>query len=119
MSKFITIILLLLIPMCSYAKKNERYYQTIHCDELKGQKEYRLSDNTRVDCLTDYEAIEHDWAEKWAECVGQSLYYSIKTKKQPVCVLIGSKENLIKHSKKIEEIKKEYNLPLKVILIEK
>ena len=50
--------------------------------------EYRLSDNTRVDCMTDILAVEFDFANKWAECIGQALYYGRQTKKQPACVLI-------------------------------
>lgn len=50
--------------------------------------EYKLSDNTRVDCLTDTLAVEFDFANKWAECIGQSQYYSLKTNKQAACVLI-------------------------------
>ena len=50
--------------------------------------EYRLSDNTRVDCMTDTLAVEFDFANKWAECIGQALYYGRQTKKQPACVLI-------------------------------
>lgn len=43
--------------------------------------EYRLSDNTRVDCMTDTLAVEFDLANKWAECIGQALYYGKQTKK--------------------------------------
>lgn len=43
--------------------------------------EYRLSDNTRVDCMTDTLAVEFDFANKWAECIGQALYYGKQTKK--------------------------------------
>ena len=47
-----------------------------------------MDDKTRVDCLTKKLAVEVDFANKWAECVGQSLYYGIKTNKQPACLLI-------------------------------
>jgi hypothetical protein len=49
----------------------EAYYQDKWCSVNKGQTEYRLEDNTRVDCLTDTHAIEFDFAEKWAESIGQ------------------------------------------------
>ena len=33
-------------------------------------------------------AVEFDFAEKWAEAVGQALYYALKTGKKPAVVLI-------------------------------
>lgn len=50
--------------------------------------EYKLKDRTRVDCLTEQYAVEVDFAKKWAECIGQALYYGERTKKYPACVLI-------------------------------
>ena len=43
---------------------------------------------TRVDCLTDYYAIEFDWAKKWAESIGQSMYYAKMTEKLPAVAII-------------------------------
>jgi len=48
-----------------------------------GAVEHRLHDGTRVDILTATHAIEADWSHKWAEAVGQSLYYSLITGKKP------------------------------------
>ncbi len=53
-----------------------------------GQIEYRLSDKTRVDCLTDTHAIEYDFQHKWAEAIGQSLHYSLMTGKKAGITLI-------------------------------
>lgn len=50
--------------------------------------EYKLADKARVDCLTDTMAVEFDFANKWAECIGQAIYYGRQTRKQPACVLI-------------------------------
>jgi len=72
----------------SVAKKNEKYYQTKMCDRLKGEMEVVLHDRTRVDCLTAIYAIEVDWAKKWAEGVGQSIYYAEMTNKRPAIGLI-------------------------------
>ena len=49
--------------------------------------EERLRDGTRVDIMTDKYAIEVDWAPKWAEGIGQALYYAACTDRQP-CVLL-------------------------------
>lgn len=67
---------------------HEKYYQQIWCDQRGGITEYRLEDGTRVDCLLPDYAIEFDFANKWAESVGQSLYYGYMTDRQPGVVLI-------------------------------
>lgn len=36
-----------------------------------------------VDCLTDEYAIEFDFSKKWAEAIGQSLYYASQTYRKP------------------------------------
>lgn len=50
--------------------------------------EVRQWDGTRVDLLTDEYAIEVDWAAKWAEGIGQALYYAEITQKKPAVMLL-------------------------------
>lgn len=50
--------------------------------------EVRLWDETRVDLLNDQFAIEVDWAHKWAEAIGQSVYYAQLTDRQPAIILL-------------------------------
>lgn len=90
----------------------ERYYQEKTCN---GIKEYRLDDGCRVDCLTDEYAIEYDFANKWAEAVGQALYYAEKTGKKPAIVLILKNEKQKKHLPKVEMLCKKYGIALGVI----
>lgn len=66
----------------------EKVYQTQWCNARNGIMEYKLDDKTRVDCLLPTMAVEFDFANKWAECIGQALYYGQKTKRTPACVLI-------------------------------
>ena len=40
------------------------------------QLEAHLPTGGYVDCLNREHAIEVEWAENWAEAVGQSLYYA-------------------------------------------
>ena len=47
-----------------------------------------LSDGSRVDLLSEHFAIEVDWSEKWAEGIGQALFYGIETKKKPGVLLL-------------------------------
>jgi hypothetical protein len=63
-----------------------------------------LSDGTRVDCLTEEYAIEFDFADKWAEAIGQSLHYALMTGKKPGIVIIIEKESDKKHLKKVKGI---------------
>lgn len=95
LNKFVFIFIFLFIfslPVFSARLHPEAYYQTKWCNENKGQTEYELKDLTRVDCFTDTEAVEFDFANKWAECIGQSLYYGISTNKTPACALIIEQE---------------------------
>lgn len=66
----------------------EKVYQKAWCDSVGGATEVALPDRTRVDCVTEEYAVEADFASKWAEAVGQSLYYSIVTGKKPGILLI-------------------------------
>ena len=66
----------------------EAYYQHLWCNKHAGIMEYKNSDKTRVDCLTKDYAVEFDFAEKWAESIGQSLHYELMTGKKAMIVLI-------------------------------
>ncbi len=90
MKTFITIVSLILITLPAHAKHlhTEREYQVKWCNARGGIMEYKLKDGTKVDCLTDTLAVEFDFANKWAECIGQALNYGKRTGKTPACVLI-------------------------------
>ena len=89
MKNFIILMLLLISILPVEAKRiySEKVYQTQWCNQHNGKMEYRLNDKARVDCVTDTLAVEFDFANKWAECVGQALYYWRQTNKQPAGVL--------------------------------
>jgi len=55
---------------------------------LATRDEVRIFDGTRIDLLTPHHAVEIDWAPKWAEAIGQSLYYGVRSKKQAVVLLL-------------------------------
>lgn len=97
-------------------KKDEKYYQTKICTEFGGEMEHVLFDRTRVDCLTDKYAIEVDFAKKWAEGIGQSLYYADVTGKKPAIVLIvGAGDE--KYLKRVQRVADKFDI--KIIVIEK
>ncbi len=66
----------------------EKEYQELWCLKAGGTLEEVLPDKTRVDCITEKYAVEIDFAEKWAEAVGQALYYGLITEKLPAVLLI-------------------------------
>mgnify|MGYP000737041346 FL=1 len=100
------------------ALENEDYYNRQFCTEESGQAEYRLSDLSRVDCLTDTHAFEADWADglKVYESIGQSLYYSAETGKQPGILLLIRKNSFEKHVRKVKRVIERWNLPIKLVI---
>ena len=101
-----------------HALENEDYYNRQFCKEESGQAEYRLPDLSRIDCLTDTHAFEADWADglKVYESIGQSLYYSAETGKQPGILLLIRKNSFEKHIRKVKRVIERWNLPIKLII---
>lgn len=66
----------------------EKDYQTFWCSANNGITEVVLPDKARVDCVLEDYAVEADWAKKWAEAVGQSLYYAKVLNKKPGILLL-------------------------------
>lgn len=99
---------------CSQSTKNrEKYYQIQLCNELEGVMEQSLLDRTRIDCLTDEYAIEVDFSKKWAESVGQSLYYAEMTGKKPAVGLIMRNTKRDKrHMKRLEVLAEKYAIKI-------
>ena len=85
-------------------KMKEAYYANLWCRNEFGKQEVLLWDNTRVDCLTKDYAIEFDFAHKWAESIGQSLYYAKMTGKKPAVVLILTDLKDYRYVKRVERL---------------
>jgi hypothetical protein len=73
---------------------------------------FDLPDKTRCDCLTSTHAIEFDLGNKWAESIGQALYYSIQTGKRAGVVLILEKQKDYKYWIRLNTIIDHYGLPI-------
>ena len=84
------IVFILLLCSISSAKHlhKEKWYQEIFCSKMNSAIEYQLKDKTRVDCLMENYAVEVDFANKWAESIGQSLFYGYMTGRAPAILLI-------------------------------
>ena len=117
MKKHIVLVVMitgLLFLGCAEKKKyNEKYYQAQLCNELGGVMEQSLLDRTRIDCLTDEFAIEVDFSKKWAESVGQSLYYAEMTGKKPAVGLIVRETKKDKrHLKRLRILADKYDIKI-------
>ncbi len=84
------LVLLLSVPTMASIRWLERDYQDEWCSAQPDliAIEYQLPDKTRVDCLFKDYALEVDWDYKWAESIGQSLYYARMTGRKPAILLI-------------------------------
>ena len=101
-----------------YHPHNELSYQHAYCSAHNGIEEYELSDKTRVDCLTDTHAIEFDFANKWAESIGQALHYGSMTSKKPkVVIILDSKYKYqqMVYFERVKKIGKIYNIDVEYI----
>ena len=73
--------------------------------------EVLLWDRTRVDLLNDEYAIEVDWAPKWAEGIGQALYYAEVTDKKPgVILLIKDMQKEMKYVYRLQTVAAKYGI---------
>ena len=106
--------LLLLLPLNASAKTlyKERHYQDIWCGEQRGVCEVVLPDRTRCDCVTDNYAVEFDFGKKWAEAIGQSLYYALQTGKKAGIVLILEKPSDYKYWIRLNTVIDQNDLPI-------
>jgi hypothetical protein len=112
MKRFTCFIIVILTTAFCYAGQPEKFYQNQWCTENRGKSEVVLPDQTRCDCLTDTNAIEFDFGKKWAEAIGQSLYYSAQTGKKAGIVLILKNEKEYKYWIRLNSTITHFNLPI-------
>jgi hypothetical protein len=112
------IVLCLLSSSNALAVENEDYYNRLFCTEMGGQAEYVLPDRSRVDCLTNTHAFEADWAQglKVYESIGQALYYSAETRRQPGILLLIKNKNSERYIRKVKRVIEAFNLPIKLVI---
>lgn len=90
----------------------ERHYQQAWCSDHKGRAEVRLPDGTRCDCLTADNAVEVEFGDKWAEAIGQALFYSIQTGKRAGVVLILESLEDYRFWIRLNSVIDHYHLPI-------
>jgi len=118
--KNVILTLLILFPLIAYAKHlhPEKHYQSQWCADHRGQTEVTLPDRTRCDCLTDTHAMEFDFGPKWAEAIGQALYYGLQTGKRPGIVLIMERKADYKYWIRFNTVISHYRLPIDTWMVQ-
>ena len=97
-------------------KHSEASYQHAWCSMHNGIEEYENKDKTRVDCLTTTHAVEFDFANKWAESIGQALHYQRMTGKRAKVVLILEKpKQQMVYFTRVQELGKIHNFDVEFV----
>lgn len=97
-------------------KHSEAAYQNAWCSANKGVAEHENADMTRVDCLTATHAIEFDFANKWAESIGQALHYQHMTgKRAKVILILENPEEEMRYFKRVETLAKKHNFDVEYV----
>lgn len=113
----IILFLILFLFLRNKGKKKffEKDYQEYFCKKFKGKIEHGLEDNEgRVDCILKEYAVEVKRLSNsgyWG-CVGQALYYAVKTDKKPAILAIIEEDLDYKRLEKIKIVSKNYNIKL-------
>lgn len=81
-------VMVLIGPVVVHAFIDERDAIPKLSNSMRGRSEKILWDRTRVDIITPSHAWEVDKPERWAEAIGQSLYYASVTGKKPGVIML-------------------------------
>lgn len=71
-------------------------------------------DGTRVDCRTPTHAVEVEWAHKWKDAIGQSLWYAAHDVRRAGVVLILRSPSDTRYVDQIARTVAHYGLPIDV-----
>ena len=97
-------------------KHNESSYQHAWCAQHNGIEEYENKDFTRVDCLTDKYAVEFDFANKWAESIGQALHYQYMTgKKAKVVLIVEDPKKEMVYYKRVKRLGRKHHFAVEYV----
>lgn len=74
--------------------------------------------NGRIDIVLGRRAIEVDFAAKWAECIGQALFYGVVTHAKPVCLLIVEKDSDRRFVDNVRKVAKNNTPPIEIWVLD-
>lgn len=111
---YLVLAALLLVGWSSVLAAPESDYRDKWCEARNGQVEVRLADGTRVDCVTKFYAVEVDFSRKWAEAVGQALWYAANTGRVAKIVLIVdfTSNTSVAQYERVRKLIWHYELPI-------
>jgi hypothetical protein len=90
----------------------EKHYQKLYAEQVGGQMEVTAPDGSRVDILTEKYAIDVDFADKWAEPIGQSLNYGFQFQRRAGIVLIVDGEDQQGKAIRLGSLIRHYSMPI-------
>ena len=114
-------------------REDTKYYQDAFCSKVQdSQADYKLKNGIKIDCyvkdsLREIEldingrkkkvikmglAIRYSFADKWAECFSQALYYSANTTALAVCHLLGTEKELDRFLPRAKKVRAYHNLEI-------
>ena len=73
-----------------------------------------IPDGTRCDILADTHAFEVDFADKWAESVGQSLNHAMQTGKKAGIVRVLKDRGDEKQLERLREMTRHYSMDVEI-----
>jgi len=114
MKNILATLLLLATSLLQGRDYYEVYYQNLWHSLSGGQTEVVFEDRTRCDILTETHAIEVDFADKWAEAVGQAAHYATLTGKRAGILLIIEDASDFKYLLRLENLIEYHNLEIDV-----
>jgi len=114
------------LPFAVFAERAHRHtepwYSRRWCAVQGGLAEYTLPDGTRADCVTPSLVVEVEWAHKWAEAVGQALYYATYfPSRLPAVVLLvedDDPEAARRYERRARVTVRSYNLPVQILVVD-
>ena len=110
--------LLILLVLTPWILSSENEINEAWCLGIGGNDQYITKYGTYIDCLTEQYAIETEFDYKWKEAIGQSLHYAEATNKKAAILLIKRKKSNKNYYNELMIVINEYDLPIKVFLID-
>ena len=86
-SRISTIFIIFLFANSCFAQNEAWYIESINQSHFGGRTEVSMTGG-RADIVDDNYAIEVEFANKWKDAIGQSLWYGLQLERQPGIVLI-------------------------------
>jgi hypothetical protein len=93
----ITLLIFFLSIFTHVSGQTDNWHESDYSDYIQqligGEREHSV-ESGRVDLVTEEYAFEIEWANKWKQSIGQSIWYGLQTYKKPgIILLLRSKED--------------------------